>query len=195
VAGRALPLIAALLGSTAACVPKQPMPIALQDTWSDAERARLLRDMQRWEEATNHLVRFLPSPAPFHDATGEFERADLDDGVNVLYKIERPNADTDALMAATGEQLLGYNFSTDVLIFHYKVAFAFWSDSGEELDSVVLHELGHHLGLGHNRLHPAVMNDLLTGEITCITRWDIEAFCQVYGCLPSDLHPECADGP
>jgi hypothetical protein len=188
-------LATALACAAAACTRDAPMPIALEDTWTEMERAHILRAMERWESATNHLIRFTPSPVPFHDESGEFERADLDDGVSVVYKLRAPSADTDALMDATGQSLLGYNFDTDILIFRYQFYFSLWSDDLELLDAVVLHELGHHFGLGHIRLRPAVMNDLLTGSIPCITRWDLEAFCSLYGCAERDMHPECPDGP
>ena len=179
---RRLALSAALAAMFAACRPSQPMHLSLEDNWTERERAEIARDLSRWELATNHLVTFLVSPVPFHDPDG-FDRADLDDGVNVLYKVDHENAASDFLAGSTSQgDLLGYNFdATDILIFWFKTDY---------LDPVVLtHELGHHIGLGHIRVHPAVMNDL--GMSPCITQWDLQAFCAIYDCRLEDMHPEC----
>jgi hypothetical protein len=173
-------LVAALGG----CEAKMPLYMSIQDTWTQRERTEILHDMDRWQVATNHIVRFIPSPIPFHDPDG-FDREDLDDGVSVIYKIEEDDPGADWLNQSTGEDLLGYNFDTgDIVIFRYKIG---------SIGSTVTHELGHHCGLGHVRTHPALMNDI--DEETCITNWDLTAFCEIYGCRLEDMHPECIMPP
>jgi hypothetical protein len=174
-------LLAAALGG---CRAKQPMHLSIQDTWTQRERTEILHDMDRWQVATNHLVQYIASPTPFHDPDG-FDRADLDDGVNVIYKIEPSDPGADWLNQSTGEDLLGYNFDTaDIVIFRYKIG---------DIGPTVTHELGHHLGLGHIRTHPAIMNDL--DQEICITNWDLEAFCEIYDCRAENMHPECTKPP
>jgi hypothetical protein len=168
----------------AACRASQPMHMSVEDKWTPTERAQIVHDMDRWQVATNHIVKFVVSPVPFHDPDG-FDREDLDDGVNVVYKIDNENAAADWLQQSTGEELLGYNFDTgDIIIFSYRVF---------NLAPVVTHELGHHIGLGHVRTHPAIMNDLDMED--CITQWDLEAFCQIYSCNLDEMHPECVMPP
>lgn len=187
-------LAAGFLGGLVGCTPRQPLHLALQDTWTEDERTHILSDMARWEQATSHIIQFMPSPVPFHDPSGEFERSDLDDGASVLYKVERENKDTDWLMSAAGVDLAGYNFDSDMLIFWYKLGIVAGPNESLELfDPLVLHELGHHTGLGHIRIHPSIMNDGYTTD--CITQWDLEAFCELYGCQLGDMHPECLVAP
>jgi len=179
-------LLCGLLG----CRRPQPMAMSLQDNWNDLERSHILHTMDRWREATNHIVLFVPSPTPFHDRSGEFDRSDLQDGVNVLYKIVAPTPDTQELQALSGETLLGYNFQSDVLVYWYEIGIAEGPHEDlHSLDKLLLHELGHHTGLGHIRTHDAIMNDTENG--TCITEWDLQAFCEIYECRLSDMHPEC----
>jgi hypothetical protein len=184
VAGRGLALTASLILGVWGCRASQPIRLSIQDTWTDDERAELVQDTQRWEIATRGRVQFIISPVPFHDPDG-FNRADLDDGVSVIYKIDQPGA-VDWLSLSNGHDLYGYNFdTTDILIFAYKL--------DGLLDPTATHELGHHLGLGHVRVHPAIMNDV--DEQACITQWDLEAFCQIYDCSVADTQPECVMPP
>jgi hypothetical protein len=189
-ARRALPLIALVLS---ACRPTQPIPVTLQDTWSDVEREHILRDLVRWERATDGRVRFVPAPLPFHDDNG-FDRADLDDGVSVIYKITGPSPDVEWLMQASGQDLLGYNFNTDILVFWYRVQLdTAGTEPLDALDGVVLHELGHHVGLSHLQVHRALMNR--AGGPSCITQYDLIAFCSLYDCDAGALPAECVITP
>lgn len=176
------------------CGVSQPMHMSLEDNWTPQQQEHIRNDMHRWEKATNHLVTFIVSDTPFHDITGGFEVSDLADGVNVLYKLVKPNPTTDWLIDTSDEDLIGYGLNTDVLIYWYKLGL---SDSPYQdlyyLDPLILHEIGHHFGMGHIRNHPAIMDDL--SWIDCITQWDLESFCSIYGCDLKDMHPECITAP
>jgi hypothetical protein len=67
---------------------------------------------------------------------------------------------------------------------------------------VQIHELGHHMGVGHDRAHTIMAGSDLPwswddrGE-PCITQADVDAFCKLYGCSlvapPCDLAPKAAE--
>lgn len=54
------------------------------------------------------------------------------------------------------------------------------------LKRVAAHELGHHIGLAHT---PSIMDSNALNS--CITKYDLDQFCQVYNCSVKQMMPKC----
>jgi hypothetical protein len=58
---------------------------------------------------------------------------------------------------------------------------------------VVVHELGHALGLEHRENDVSVMRPMLGGEKFCITQADIDSYAKEHGGKPETMRPTCVD--
>jgi hypothetical protein len=56
-----------------------------------------------------------------------------------------------------------------------------------EYEAVVMHELGHSLGLQHEPLHEDTLMYPEIQGIMCITQWDLKKFCKIYGCDTEEM--------
>lgn len=56
-----------------------------------------------------------------------------------------------------------------------------------EYEAVVMHELGHSLGLEHEPLHEDTLMYPEVAGIMCLTQWDLKKFCKIYGCDTEEM--------
>jgi hypothetical protein len=57
-------------------------------------------------------------------------------------------------------------------------------NSDYDLETVVIHELGHALGMGHSAISAAVMSAYYTGVKQTLTSDDIAGIDSIYGAVP-----------
>lgn len=58
----------------------------------------------------------------------------------------------------------------------------------EEYLAIVMHELGHSLGLEHTTHEETLMYPMIDGSIMCITQYDLKGFCKIYGCDTEEMN-------
>lgn len=154
-----------------------PTKFYVEDRWSPEEIAVIRAAADEWNDlAMSRLkrpMRLLEYAGTVH---GQFSPDVYGDVAHVVYRLgtaEEGGAYFDPDAHA------GYATMQDVVIFTYNTGEA--SDQyGPHLYSVVLHELGHFIGLPHFDHRLGIMNS--TMSTTDLLESDIEHFCAAYEC-------------
>jgi hypothetical protein len=111
----------------------------------------------------------------FHDSDG-FTADDFSDGIHAVYKVSRDSPEYGWLLeVTTRKRFRGYATLADVLFFVDPEDLAF---SGYR--PLMLHELGHFIGMSHSPDPGAVMHTPPGAD--AYTESDKEAFCLIYRC-------------
>lgn len=159
----------------------QPMVIAIDKEWSTLHQMLIFQAMTDWEKASGGKVKFIviwdqPKPATYKNWSLT-EKSGI-----FLWKMPRSSTQLPSVLEKDwkryyGVTMYGPGESVDVIIFDDVDISKFYG--------VALHELGHLLGMKHNKeksnLHPNVLMD-------CISPIDAEQLCMMYGCVPN---PNC----
>jgi len=204
-----LPLAAAL---PTGCGRDLPLDLVIQDTWTGLELDAVEQAVAEWNAVGESRLRE-PGPMlrTIGRTADAFDIDDLGDEMHVIYRISEPTPDFKELESETGE-MYGYGTYGDVLIVTYLRALpgfcaeesfhelypnddyqeyieemtpeVFREECVKHLRALVLHELGHFLGVAHFTHRPAVMSDSEFPDPTIVhlTEADIEAFCIAYDC-------------
>ena len=157
----------------------QPVVFSLWiDTdFKEAEVAAIYQAAQTWVSATNGRIQFVFTSKqveydPFNGlANGEIWRADKNDPTLIIFELLNVGTSVIGYAPPGGHIILVPN-RTD----------------SESFKAIAAHELGHHIGLQHT---PAIMDSLPSKP--CITKYDLDQFCDVYGCrnMELDTSPQC----
>lgn len=135
-----------------------------------------------WERASNYKIKFEikwdePKPGKW------IHENDYEDNDNFMWRVDKKNI-SPRLQQRWSDYLglMLYNESEksgNVIIFDNTPDYKFYS--------VALHEIGHFLGLKHINGAPVVMHPNAVG--TCLSRYDVELLCSLYGCEPISQCP------
>ncbi len=174
-------LAAAAALALAACgrPDELPLPIYVEDSWSDEETAQIRLAIDEWNAvAAAHLKEpqlLLDYRGRIHDA---FEPEDFGDDIHVIYRIGSPEQVPEFLRS---EPPGGYGTFGDILLFTFNLC-PDCDQYPDFLRIVSLHELGHFIGLPHLEHRPAIMKPGWDDRTEHLTEGDIEAFCIAYEC-------------
>lgn len=144
----------------------------------DDEMLHIMEAAMEWKHATNGQVIFdikrLPRPyVPLMNAI-------------VVINVSPEYPDIMILDNGKGPNTLGYCNSTANTIQFIELV----DDRLDEHNStaVVMHELGHALGLKHTKEEGSLMFPIIDEGSHHITSKDMKQFCQLYHCDPSKFH-------
>jgi len=194
-------LLSSFLVILSGCTQNLPVVIWIDDNFSEEEEYFILSAIQEWEDATEKNI--------FHyrgrHIDNEFNIEDLGDERHVIYKIIEPTEGSrffvDMRIAETGDEthdLFGWGMHSDVLIYWYNLLDVYIEGVKEDrldeaheflmwkLEDLVLHELGHFLGISHNDNVESIMCKNRQRENypdpSLVSSYDVESFCRIYNC-------------
>jgi hypothetical protein len=182
VGGRGLSLVAAV--ALGACTPDLPRHIHVDATFT-ADEIDLAHEAIR--QANERLGVPLLGHAVLvddglHTDRDGFHYDDFGDDVGVIYALDSKSAEYTWLADTNDRDYQGYGTLVDVLVT-VRLGPNPTDAQRAHFRQVVMHELGHYLGLPHTTDHDAVM---YSGsgrlELDTYTSKDQAAFCLVYGC-------------
>ncbi len=161
---------------------RQPISVYVDRNFVDYEKREIKFAFDAWTRASNGIVQFdvhwdVPKPYVFY----KHEKPKADQGIFIwqlgLYdRSEVSEKLYNEYHSYHGLFIPGPNDSANILIFTDVVA-------REHFYQVVVHEIGHLIGLDHEKGHEdAIMYPHATGD--CISKWDMKALCSIYGCSP-----------
>lgn len=192
-----------------------PMEIWADESFNLNGDDAILAAMDAWKDAISERMGVDPFVfMGFYEDENGFDFDDLEDDIHVIYRIDDENQDGQELIELVREHwgypgILGYGPHSDILIFwdrftkYYNLGCLFDEyllneDECENisiddllefahyrLQELLMHELGHFLGLGHNGYDESsimYLGDQPYPEPLVIPDVDIESICSLYGC-------------
>lgn len=176
-------VLAVVSAVAAGCAPDLPRELCVDDRFTD-EEAALVHDAIRLANAQlgERLGRaVIVDGGTRHDPDG-FRFDDLGDDLGTVYVIAPDSAEYRWLADANQRDYEGYATLADVLVAFRLPADAADADR-QHLHQIVLHELGHFLGLPHATDRDAIMYSGPDRRVLdSYTATDRGLFCAVYGC-------------
>ncbi len=153
----------------------------IDPTFDDDEQEFILASTIIWANKTNNVVTFdvifLPTK----------ETLDTENGI-VIGRVSKYNSDIIGLDNINNSETLAF-FTKDGFIPSINLVTSRMSN--ENYQAIVLHELGHALGLKHNigiDGEGTLMFPSIDRGAPTITYKDLEYFCKLYECNASKLH-------
>lgn len=195
---RLLLFLIVFLFSISCCVAKTPTKPTngltkytyIDPKFSPEETAYIVEALQEWDCSTKHLVRFV-SVSNEKNANLLIQATDgnnplikeADKRINVEKKLieDDPNRNNDIHYSAVGLHI-GYTNPAVIFIVEDRM------DGPYEVRGIILHEIGHDLGLDHIRDTNSVMYINRSLGSAHITILDLQAFCAIHSCY--DVKPE-----
>lgn len=151
---------------------------------SDEEMLHILQAAMEWHEVTDGQVTFDIKKLPSRDI--------LPSEAIIIYNVSPDYPDIILLDAVKHHSTLGY-FNNDRGLEYIALVDERITDS--DFNAVVMHELGHSLGLDHpdSEDHPergigSLMYSTIDAGSNHITSLDLKQFCQLYHCDSSKFH-------
>lgn len=152
--------------------------IMIDENFSSFEEKDILKAIEAWQNASSNELK-----------------------VNIYLKQKRPGS-IEKHFGRNKKYIFVWKIDknkllSDKLKVGLKTYVGFWDEDGKNIlilsnknrvHSVMLHEMGHALGLQHDdKKYNTIMHpDALS---SCITDHDAETLCRIYGCVPN---PECS---
>lgn len=176
--------------------------IYIDSKFSSIERQLIVEGLREWERATDHMIVFnihnvrwtsgvdyYTVPQPDSDGVIECTR-----DIHIVRVLSYDKVVVDISEQIKKEEhlkefnLAGYANSTcqvkNVLLVADRV------QNEEEYVSLTIHEIGHMLGLKHIRIgKTSAMVQGLQHSAPCVTKLDIQQFCNGWGCDESKMSP------
>lgn len=160
-------------------------PIYVDDQFSMSE-IEIIRDAAKeWAFATHNKVQF--TFFYFHHIPNREIASEIP--FNIMIKIHSTDQFVFKMDMEDKHNILGFyrfiggNFYIG-LVFDRII-------NEQQFRSVVMHELGHSLGINHNNSEPAIMNSATGEEYKCLTKLDMDLFCDAYSCKSEDMLSSC----
>lgn len=161
-----------------------PKTIWIEESWNDEEVIQIHRAIDEWNRFSREYCGqdIIIYDGRFADENGFNYETDPADQHNTIYKIDAPDENHKFLEKIAGHEVGGYATKTDILIFTFK------ENVNEYLYDVVLHELGHWVGIIHIGNDPDVIMypSASTVKFRHLTQKDKQAFCLVHGCCTKE---------
>lgn len=150
--------------------------------FTETEKEYIMSAAYEWQEATDHLVTFDIEMLPSNRVL------DFDNGI-LIKKVDSTDPDIIAIDSTNSDadSALGF-YNGDHPIPHIKLCAS--RISPEIYKTVVMHELGHFLGLSHAKGIDGIQT-LMYPSVNLgsdrITREDLISFCKIHGCNAKKL--------
>ena len=152
----------------------------IDPNFSEEEIVTIKMAAEEWEEKTNHIVSFTVVKLPQR-------HVDFTNGI-LVHRVNEYDPDVFFLDRLKKGTVCGYHDNEEVIETIKIVAKRLTNKNYEE---VVLHELGHALGLPHNHGVEGIgtlMYPTLEWGANHITNTDLKNFCVIYHCDASKLN-------
>jgi len=169
--------------------------LMLDSRFSTVQKVMILEMMNKWNEIGKEYIDFDRELITYGGAqynAGSYDSGKTKDGLKVIYLGENGEYYKSVASNNKGFMVLGYEIGGDILIFDFNIFNLFKNDSTqyeEKFRLIVLHELGHYLGLpddkkvsGKLMSSPGNLNDK-----PVIKSADIRDLCSIYGCTREPL--------
>ncbi|MEA3272144.1 MAG: matrixin family metalloprotease [Patescibacteria group bacterium] len=181
------------------CTQTLPANILIGSNFEQDEADAILSAFDKWEQATGREI--IIYRGRYIDADYDFWN--MIDNYHVVYKAESPTPATEffndwaRMKDERDSDIAGFGMLSDIIIYWYTWGEDFDIDTETEhydvirayflwrLEDLVMHEIGHFLGLGHNDDPDSIMNihhERHWPEPNYISDRDVDDFCHLYDC-------------
>jgi hypothetical protein len=181
---RRISLVALVTAACIGCVPELPRGLSIESSFSPEEAALA-------SEAIERANAILGVPLLGHDVLIDLGRSsdpdgfqfhDFGDDVAMIYPLDPASEEYRWLADSSDRDYKGYATLADVLVV-YRLPAGSAVAERKLFRQIVMHELGHFLGLPHTSERNSIM---YTGsgrlELDSYTQSDQRTFCLIYGC-------------
>lgn len=158
--------------------------VYIEPSFTAEEQNEINKAISEWNEATDFVVEFKPIQYDINLTSILLENNGL-----IISKIK---AKDDILFSLEGEPKEGF---PKIVGYYYEKSFIpmilIVSDrlTINEYKQIVTHELGHAIGLIHQKHSLAIMNPYLSDQVPCLTSSDLGQFCDIFNCNYEHLNP------
>ena len=173
-------------------VQAEIIPVRIDSQFNVEERAKILEALRHWNHALNGQIRFDVSSVPY-TASGAFSAAPQNKNAWIVARVSGTGAMPAGATPSRGPQLGMTLAQTQQLLGNGGMVLVFADKLGQrDLGGIMLHELGHVLGLGHDNAGRLMAPTYSTANQQCIDRGAVQAVAQIKGLAFENLN-WCAD--
>jgi hypothetical protein len=145
----------------------------IEESFSESEIASIKFAAASWISSTNHVVKLQVIQFPFKERS--FNKA------IIISRIKSKDIEKEFNFSKLfAENMVGFYWDRDLVPRIY-IVYDLISNP-QEYSAVVMHELGHSMGLNHDNENNTLMNAEVTNASLIITNKDIQQFCSLYKC-------------
>lgn len=165
--------------------PSQPIILNIDDDFTKDQQNQIVMAISSWENSSRGKISFIYYFGQLKPGLlKNFYKKNYPDSSIFLWKITSDKQLNSELVEDTKNYAGVYDEKGNVGIFMKKFIYP----QNKNFYKVILHELGHVLGMKHIAGVDNVMNPNVYDMTDCITELDSEQLCLIYGC---QVKPEC----
>ncbi len=180
------------VASVNSTAPVEIIPVRIDTQFNVEERAKILEALRHWNHALNGQIRFDVSATPYN-VSGPVASAPTTKNAWIIARVSGTGAMPAGVLQNRGPQLGMTLAQTQQLLGEGGMVLVFADKIGNrDLGGIMLHELGHVLGLGHDNAGRLMAPTYSASAQQCIDRGAVQAVAQIKGLAFENLN-WCAD--
>lgn len=165
--------------------------VQIDPEFTDHEKFLISEAALEWMHATNNIVKFIFVYDKNLDFKVKIDHKPVIFNIFHLQPIEEDHIIVEYLDSVLPAPVIGFYDNIHIInsLFTTMFIVRVRISSDSEYKAVIMHEMGHSLGLAHSKIADTLMYPSVSGSSDCITMVDLKQFCEKYGCDAEQLNP------